>query len=744
MRSLCPLTSFPRRTNLWVPAVLLCFSVLSSAGQQIDSIVTSASRSTSTIADEIADPSERTAFINISKTTDPPTLLALTRSFLKTYPQSAFLAEVADGAARSSFDLGDLASGIEYAKFSLRLRPENPLLLVALGDVQALLHQDDAAIGSARDALDYLDRFDRPTRIPERAWPDFKKKQEATAWFVIGRARINEALQQQQDSARRSQLNQAISALDRARSLNAEDDEIYYLLGAAYLSLKDSSRAASAFAAVYRRNTAMAVQAGKQLTALYQASKPESGNSFEEYVRGIALLAPPDSPQSLNAALKKQPGYAGSETCGHCHVDIYHQWKQSGMANMLRPYQPQNVIGDFEKNNEYYVGDEVTYQDGKVRITPGPQRSLAARMVLRNGRHYCELRQPDGRWQSYSIDYTIGSKWQQAYATTLPNGEIHVFPIQYSLVEKRWLDYWSIIDEAGSKRADLQNWRKFEGTTSYLLNCAVCHTSQLRNTREGGLGADHLAFREPGIDCEMCHGPSQQHVSSMSSGKFYAKDPNDALEPPVDFHRIGNRDFVTICAQCHMQSNEHHGSPRGELNYSTTGTFYLKEAALPLGEFTRKAYYKDGRFTQATFIVEALERSKCFRKGQANCGSCHDPHGHDEGSNPTSLKFHEPDRMCTGCHTQFADQAQAAAHSHHPAGSEASQCVSCHMPRIVDGMLMRVRSHEIDDIPNADLTLRFGEKESPNACLLCHSNKTAQWLQTQLHTWKTRQAPSGR
>ena len=32
-----------------------------------------------------------------------------------------------------------------------------------------------------------------------------------------------------------------------------------------------------------------------------------------------------------------------------------------------------------------------------------------------------------------------------------------------------------------------------------------------------------------------------------------------------------------------MQSNVHKGSPQGELNYSSTGTFFLKNAAVPFG-----------------------------------------------------------------------------------------------------------------------------------------------------------------
>ena len=294
---------------------------------------------------------------------------------------------------------------------------------------------------------------------------------------------------------------------------------------------------------------------------------------------------------------------AGSESCRGCHFRIYGDWSQSGMSKMLRPYAPQNVVGDFQNSNEFYLDDDAQYVNGKVVVTRGRNHMPFARMVIRDGRHYFDIQQSDGKWHTYPVDYTIGSKFQQAYATKLPNGEIHVFPIQYSKVTKKWINYWKIIDAPGSERADLRAWEKLDGATSYQAVCAVCHTSQLRNVKDGGFDVQNVEFKEPGIDCEMCHGPSVQHVAEMTANEPFPKQP---LDPPVNFHDVGNRDFVRICAQCHMQSAIRTPGATGELNYSRSGEFFVRNPSIPFGEFSRIGFYKDGRFRQTTFIVEAL------------------------------------------------------------------------------------------------------------------------------------------
>ena len=57
------------------------------------------------------------------------------------------------------------------------------------------------------------------------------------------------------------------------------------------------------------------------------------------------------------------------------------------------------------------------------------------------------------------------------------------------------------------------------------------------------------------------------------------------------------------------------------------------------------------------------------------------------------------------------------------------------MPRIMNSVMFEARSHQIDDLPDAGMTARFGQKDSPNACLLCHTEKDTAWVSDKLAHW---------
>ena len=384
------------------------------------------------------------------------------------------------------------------------------------------------------------------------------------------------------------------------------------------------------------------------------------------------------------------------------------------MANMLRPYTREDILGDFSPGSEYK--DE--------------QGHVAMRMGV-DARPYFDVLTSDRRWQRFHVDYTIGSKWQQGYATKLSDGSLHVIPIEYNAIQKAWVNYWKIIDPPGSKRALISEFPRLLVETNYQKNCAICHTSQLRAASSGDDPMAHATFLQPGINCEMCHGPSALHVKEARTGQVRKKNP---FEPPVDFRKVSNRQGVRVCAQCHRQTALREIGEQNEMNFSTTKASFVPSTwSRAYDAFSLRAFYKDGRFRETTFIVEAFTRSACYRKGTAQCASCHAPHLPDFAHNLTSLKFKDqPNEMCLGCHDKFRDKLEA--HTHHSAKSEASQCVSCHMPRIVNALLFQARSHQIE-VPRADMTLRFGQAESPNACLLCHLDKDGQWAEQELQKW---------
>ncbi|MGA7410794.1 MAG: cytochrome c3 family protein [Bryobacteraceae bacterium] len=702
-------------------AAALCLGHL--CGQELDTALRSQGEGHFTVMDEIENPRERADFLALYKTPDASQKHQRATQFIADYPQSWLLAQAYEAAAKSSIDLGEFDLAMTEGRFSLRLLPENPSLLVPLANVEAQRKQMTLAEQHARDALEYLEVFSAPAGIKPAAWSEMKAQLNASAYFVLGRVYASQGLGMK-GPKRRELLDRASEALTSATAWNATDAEIFYLRGMVHEACAEFAEAAVDYAEARRLDSRTQEVATNALARIYQSqiSKARvSGEtprvSFEEFVHSLPNPAIPSSSatHSGSANEARQPAYAGSETCIQCHRREFDSWRDTGMAKMLRPFSAEDIMGDFRPGTEFRneLGDQI------VRMGD-------------DGRPFFDIVGQDGHWHKYRVDYTIGSKWQQGYVTKLPDGRMQVLPIEYNKLQQKWVNYWKQIDPPGSVRANVQRFPELLPATNYQLNCAICHTSQLKTAATDEEGMKHAQYREPGVNCEMCHGPSQEHVERMQRKDLTPLAP---LKAPVDFTRTNNREGVRVCAQCHRQSSVREASPHSELNYSSAGdSFLLSSVSRPYPQFLRKAFYKDGRFRETTFIVEAFTRSACYRRGNAQCADCHDPHPVDAAQNPTSLKFlHDPNEMCLQCHRQFRGKTEA--HTHHAANSEAGRCTACHMPRIMNSVLFMAASHQIDDRPDAALTARFGQQESPNACLLCHTGKDAAWVSDKLAHW---------
>jgi predicted CXXCH cytochrome family protein len=682
--------------GLIILAALLLLVALASA-QEINVAIGLGRRPTPlTIFDQIEDPGERRAFREVWDAA-PREQIDLATRFVDSYPRSIVMREAYELAARAHVATGDLVQGLAWATRALRLMPENPFLLVMVADIAAKQRDDDLAVASARDALRYLEHAERPSHLSRQQWPQMRDGLRATALFVLGRV-----------AAVREQYKEAEQSLLASLTLNPDDREALYTIGVVRMAVHADEGAARAFSRVAQSDDPLAAAALRFLRVLH-ARGATAGTSFDAWKAGLTW-SPPEPAMPVDRP-REAGRYAGSLACRKCHARAYAGWESTGMARMFRSYRPADVIGDF--SGSQIVSDH-------------------ARALLDGGRHFIEIRRgDDNTWTRYPVDYVIGSKNQQAYATRLPDSRLLVFPIQYSRLRKAWVNYWEMVDAPGSPRTDISQFHRAPADAVYQTTCAPCHTSQL-SFAKGASEPAAAAFREGGVNCEMCHGPSLDHVERMRSG---VKAAAAATATPTSFRRLSAERYVAVCAQCHAQSAVHDAQAGGAVNYSESGeAFRTYSFELP-SAFSRKAFYRDGRYRATTFISEAFARSKCFRQGQATCGSCHDPHPANAARNPNSLKFAEDaDAMCTQCHTAIGDRPER--HTRHPARTEASRCVSCHMPRIMEAVLFQARSHEIDDIPDAEMTARFGNADSPNACAGCHADRDAEWLRGSLAAFR--------
>ena len=702
------------RSIAWrIAPLALAVIALPSSPQIIDTALFRDDETRFTVLDQAESESERRALEALLEATDLRDKSALAEKFLGSFPASASLAAVHDIAAKTAIDLGELDRGIANAEASLRILPENPLLLVALADAYAANQRFELAAANAREALGHLERFEKPSAFSAAQWATLEPKLRASCHLVLGRASLTRSFQSR-GSAKIRLIQDAIEQLNRSRALDPENPQAAYLLGIAYGLSQERAKAKSNLADAYRLGGPLRERAQQELEKLYRARLNPAPSSFEDFVNGIPPAQIRVGADEREKPVPESARYAGSNSCRECHSAIFDSWKQTGMAKMFRRFEPENTFGDFGSQVEFKTQDGVT----------------VGRVGAHGDRPYMEFRDSQGQWQRHLVDYTIGSKWQQAYATELPDGRIQVFPLQYNLLEGRWLNFWQVIDPPGSERTRVGEFHRMSRATNYQVNCASCHTSQL-STSKARHPTDFI-HRESGVNCEMCHGPSEDHVTAARAGRLVRPAESGA---PLRFASLSAEQHVAVCGRCHMQSNLFDLGPRGEVNFTGLAVaFYPPYKGRPINEFSQKAFHRDGRFRETTFIGESFVRSACYRIGGAHCGSCHDPHPADPGSNPKSLKFlDDPDRMCLQCHQQYADRPKE--HTKHAPESSGSRCAACHMPKIMHALMFDASTHRIDDIPDAEATMRFGQEKSPNACLLCHQDRGASWARDHLATW---------
>jgi predicted CXXCH cytochrome family protein len=152
-----------------------------------------------------------------------------------------------------------------------------------------------------------------------------------------------------------------------------------------------------------------------------------------------------------------------------------------------------------------------------------------------------------------------------------------------------------------------------------------------------------------------------------------------------------------------------------------------------LGE-TTFTHFADGTAHKNRMQGNDFVTSLMYTHG-VSCFTCHDAHGTD---NPSMLRK-PASSLCLDCHGPNSPNGPHAptieAHTHHRAGSAGNDCVECHMPKIAQTLGdVNVRSHTFRFVyPSSTSGLKI-----PNACNVCHADKTTAWASDALKMWSDR------
>ena len=431
--------------------------------------------------------------------------------------------------------------------------------------------------------------------------------------------------------------------------------------------------------------------------------------------------------------------WAGSDSCRSCHQDHYASWHRTYHRTMTQEATPKSVRGAFD-------GREVTYWGRTIRP------------MERDGEYYFEyLDGPGGEVTGIAeIKRTVGSHRYQQYLAQAPySGDNYIrMHLLWHMGEERWVHM-----NGAFLYTDDQDFNDHVSTWNH--NCIYCHNTgpqpQIQNYNElharlaRGERLNFLAearyeseVAELGIACETCHGPGQAHAELMRNPLrryWHQFNPQAEVEGIVHPGKLSADRSAQVCGQCHAQRQP--ASTSLVETWLSSGPTYragedlLRHVTLVTPDTPGTAanpdlyklrFWPDRSPRLSAYEYTGLKMSACFTEGQATCNSCHEAHG----GSPEGMitEANRDGASCLDCHQSIA--ADIPAHTRHAPESEASQCVSCHMPKMVYGVMAIHRSHNIER-PDP---VGHAQQERPDACTSCHLDRSAAWAGAAIQAWQ--------
>ncbi|MEW6137030.1 MAG: tetratricopeptide repeat protein [Thermodesulfobacteriota bacterium] len=400
-----------------------------------------------------------------------------------------------------------------------------------------------------------------------------------------------------------------------------------------------------------------------------------------------------ETPPSSNSS---SVGYTGSISCRKCHEKFYQLWAPSHHGLAMQPY-----TAELARNKLSPQIDEIVIGQQRYRADV----SADTGWVIERG--------PHGETR-YPIVHAMGGKNVYYFLTAMERGRLQTLPVAYDVNKKEWFD----VAASGVRHFPGQTdepipWKDWQYT--FNTACYGCHVSQVSTNYDLTTDTYRTVWKEPGINCETCHGPADEHIRVCETA------PKGTVPKDLKITR-GGRDFSkeqnnATCSTCHAKAVVLTDTFRpGDRFFDHFGLVTLENPD----------YYPDGRDLGENYTYTSWLMSPCVKSGKLDCLHCHTSSGR--------YKFKAEDKAnqaCMPCHKDKVDNA--TQHTHHKADSPGNKCISCHMP-ITEFARMRRSDHSMLP-PTPAATIAFN---SPSACNLCHQDKTPQWADEKVREWRPR------
>jgi tetratricopeptide (TPR) repeat protein len=395
---------------------------------------------------------------------------------------------------------------------------------------------------------------------------------------------------------------------------------------------------------------------------------------------------------SVESGLRgRQAAATGSSQCQSCHPAFYQKWATSHHGLAMQPFSARLAKSALEPQKE--------------AIAIG---GFAYRAVFEGEAGFVEESGPKGV-RRLPMQHAMGGKNTYYFLTPMERGRLQVLPLAYDVQKEAWYDMAASGVRMHAEGPADRPLAWSDPAFTFNTSCYGCHVSQLHTNYDVKTDTYNSTWREPGINCETCHGDGEAHVA------LYKKDPNTKHE---DMRILRITQFTVqqrneMCGPCHAKM-----SPVS-FGYEVTQRFFDHYDLVTLEDAD---YYPDGRDLGENYTYTSWLMSPCIRGGKLDCVHCHTSSGRYR------FAAENPNGACLPCHQERV--ANSAAHSRHKAGTPGGKCIDCHMPKTRFANMNRSDHSMLPPTPAA--TLKF---ESPNACTLCHKDKGASWADTKVRQW---------